>query len=902
MHYGIYLVIPIVVANTVLSQTFHLSDINIDGVGSHSVSKWVDYDNDNDLDIFIAGRTGSSTAIAKLYTNIGGTFIDSKIQFGWFESCSADWGDYDNDGDLDLLLCGQGGDTQPVSYIYRNDNYGIFVRLDVGLPRIYESTCHWIDYDNDSKPDILLTGRTNTIVVTKLYRNLGNDVFMEVATQLPYVTYGSVAIGDYDNDGDLDLFLSGALETQEPISNIFRNDGNGRFVKIENNFPNVDLGSSAWGDYDNDGDLDLAITGVMNYDFGSEPSEAGIYRNDGNDTFVKINATIIKVYYSSLAWADYDNDGDLDILLAGRCDACSPQNRCYLYRNDGNNTFVLTSDWFFTFMRGDVDFGDYDDDGDLDILISGEAGGSSNITKVYENQLQGGDYISQNAVINPQATVDKYSVKFSWNGLKFSSTPILGQSYNIRISDSSSANNVKSPCSNIATGSRKLAKLGNIQKGTDWQIAKIEGGCYAWSVQAINHSFLGSNFSNESVFLIAPWPPSKSVPLDSAIDQPINIKLSWNIPKAADSYHLQISDKSNLANPFINTVGIIDTFYINKNLAYGSNYYWRVNASNKAGIGEWSDIWEFRTYIRAPMLLQPADSEVVKIQKPNLVWNAIPEAESYELEISWSPYFYSSTRVQNKITADTSFVFSNASNRNYFWRVRSLKGNILSAWSPTFFFSVNVEGYYPLHVGNMWQYSNDPMHPIIQTESIIADTVLGNGHTYAVYSGLFFPARFMRQVGSKILFFNSTDSIEYTLLDFAANAGDTVSRLHVDPSWIVLVGKPFNSYLPQNQWQFEYGNGVLTNGSWTIVDSIGLYGTTKEPGIEWRLTGARINGSVRYGNITSVSDQQSAIPQSTAIYQNYPNPFNPTTNIQFFLSIQSACFGENFRYVGKTGC
>ena len=213
--------------------------------------------------------------------------------------------------------------------------------------------------------------------------------------------------------------------------------------------------------------------------------------------------------------------------------------------------------------------------------------------------------------------------------------------------------------------------------------------------------------------------------------------------------------------------------------------------------------------------------------------------------------------------------------------------------------SANAQGYYPLQVGNIWQFIDDPMHPYLQTESIIADTVLGNGHTYAVYSGQFFyPARFIRQIGTKVVYFNSADSTDNTFLDFAASEGDTISG-HSNTHWIALGKKSYNSYYQQNQWSFGYGYGNLEDGGWTIVDSLGLYSVAMEPGIVWNLTGVRIDGLVRYGSITSVSDQQSAVPKSIVIYQNYPNPFNPTTNIQFFLPTRSYVSMRIFDLLGR---
>jgi hypothetical protein len=198
------------------------------------------------------------------------------------------------------------------------------------------------------------------------------------------------------------------------------------------------------------------------------------------------------------------------------------------------------------------------------------------------------------------------------------------------------------------------------------------------------------------------------------------------------------------------------------------------------------------------------------------------------------------------------------------------------------------QGYYPLHVGDLWQFNDDPLHPSVQTESIIADTMLPNGETYAVYSGAFFyPARFIRQVGSKIVYRSYADSVDNTLFDFVAAIGDTIFKRSADSYWVALTSKSYNSSLRQSQWAFTYGFGGLANGGWTIVDSLGLFAVGMEPGVWWTLTGARINGQVRYGTILSVPAQGVGTPTSFMLFQNYPNPFNPSTSIRFFTPVRS---------------
>ncbi|MDO8834678.1 MAG: VCBS repeat-containing protein, partial [Vicinamibacterales bacterium] len=106
---------------------------------------------------------------------------------------------------------------------------------------------------------------------------------MDIAAGLEAVRYSSVAWGDYDNDGDLDILLTGEYAFGAPISRVYRNDG-GSFVDIAAGLEGVRDSSVAWGDYDNDGDLDILLTGE-----GASGYVSRVYRNDGG-SFVDIAA------------------------------------------------------------------------------------------------------------------------------------------------------------------------------------------------------------------------------------------------------------------------------------------------------------------------------------------------------------------------------------------------------------------------------------------------------------------------------------------------------------------------------------------------------------------------------------------------------------------------------------
>ncbi len=240
--------------------------------------------------------------------------------------------------------------------------------VDLTYPPLGENTNYsaglaWGDYDGDGDLDVYLT---HSWYPNELFRNEGSGVFVD-ATSGPMgdADGGSgVAWGDYDNDGDPDLYLSNCGTANK----LFRNDGGGNFVDATSG-PLGDAGCGmavAWGDFDNDGDLDLYLT--------NDAAANKLFRNDGGGTFV--DATSGPLGDTGNSWTaacgDYDNDGDLDIYIVNW------NNANKLLRNDGGLTFVnVTSGPLGDAQKGKgVDWGDYDNDGDLDLYFANQYTGN----------------------------------------------------------------------------------------------------------------------------------------------------------------------------------------------------------------------------------------------------------------------------------------------------------------------------------------------------------------------------------------------------------------------------------------------------------------------------------------------------------------------------------------------
>lgn len=495
---------------------------------------WGDYDNDGDLDILLTGLNENGNPISKVYQlialNINGDPIYTvPATLTGVHSGSSAWGDYDNDGNLDILLTGLKANGNAVSQIYRNNgapNY-TFTETSISLTGVSSSSVAWGDYDNDGDLDILLTGTDGSTLVSKIYRNDAepNYEFTETSISLTGVSSGSIAWGDYDNDGDLDILLTGHAGIIA-VSKIYNNNGNNSFTEIPTSIDSVRQSSAAWGDYDNDGYLDILLTGKNNLTvppfFNNGVPISSIYHNNGDGTF-SYTAAMEGVVSGSAAWGDYDNDGDLDVLLTGFTDEYdndpststnTPIKKSAIYRNNGDNTFQEITTSLIDVFQSSIAWGDYDNDGDLDILLTGESDGRSQyqliggttyysnpISKIYRN-----NNVTPNTLpgmpLNLSSSISGNDVTFSWDKSTDTETPQNGLKYNLVIGTSPGAINALSPMSDRSTGYRRVVNLGNINHNNSWTIKDLPYGQYYWSVQAIDNAFAGSDFSTEQTFAV----------------------------------------------------------------------------------------------------------------------------------------------------------------------------------------------------------------------------------------------------------------------------------------------------------------------------------------------------------------------------------------------------------------
>lgn len=440
----------------------------------------------------------------------------------------SDWGDYDNDGDQDLLFCGnywQSPEWKYFTYVYQNNGNGTFNVTPVFDPGYHSSELKWIDLDNDNDLDIAgcMGTSINNYNSFKIFENKGNNIFTEI-----YETSNSqpdFSYGDYNNDGRTDILLSGIilfnqgdfsfLKQSTPISfkktgyslYDFDNDGQkdiltlddslrihfisgGEIKKVTPKIPDFSAEYSDFeaGDLDNDGDLDLIITGgdIDNVKLTS------VLRNDGLMKFTEVETFVRGTTYGSVNLGDFDNDGDLDILLSGSSFSVVSK----IYENKGNFNFEELDYTIAGVWQGRNGIADIDEDGDLDLLIAGTGETYAANSKILRNDLN----VPGQMIQSPSDLTSSkagFGILLSWKD-----EHNTGTSYNVRIGSASGTCNIVSPMSDVGSGKRKVTRMGNAGKNLKFKLDNLPVGTYYWSVQAVNNAYKGSSWAPEQSFTI----------------------------------------------------------------------------------------------------------------------------------------------------------------------------------------------------------------------------------------------------------------------------------------------------------------------------------------------------------------------------------------------------------------
>lgn len=513
------------------------------------------------------------------------------------------WFDYDNDGDLDLY-------SSQTGYIYENNN-GVFVKKFY-IGSTYNGSFDVFDYNNDGFLDIVKTearyvnDKSNYDIV--IYKNLSGNGFEKQNFNLPSLGGGTIIPRDFNNDGNIDLFIYGTdylnntstswyddpycivlINHIDSFENVYQ-------TKSTNNHRSENIASC--DDFDNDGNIDI----IIREDGNSSNSSNCILLKNNNLQFIKSSFLFSG---NSITSGDIDNNGTIDLIsptYAFPCPDCNRPGMSLGYNNlqnfsqqkiyvdkafdysrtgmmdfncDGNLDFFVTRTTFPTQCVGfnfflnkktnfqyfedthpiypgpDVHSGDFNNDGYPDVAIG---------ASILRNALGNRSFQKNTpptAPVHLQSTYNYNQATLIWDKASDAQTPSNGLFYNVLIGTTKGGIDVVSPMSDITTGKRKIIGIGNANQNLKYDIQNLKPGKYYWSVQAIDNGYLGGSFAPIDSFIVVPsvgiLASSNNICNNSTINFTANANVSvstyqWQINNINVGSNSNILESSNLNN------------------------------------------------------------------------------------------------------------------------------------------------------------------------------------------------------------------------------------------------------------------------------------------------------------------------------------------------------------------
>ncbi len=471
------------------------------------------------------------------------------------------WGDYDNDGDEDLFLS-----TDGLNKLMRNDGNDVFTEVGMasGLTDNYHTTgCVFADFDNDGDLDIFVTSVSGTDPEL-LYENLGapNYTFQSIPGSTSGITDTAakkrgLAVFDFNRDGLLDIYVGGTGNDF-----VYKNLGNLQFEEVSStigvNAPDIEVGVVTT-DINNDGWVDI-FTGNRSFELNK------LFLNDGTGNYnnITVSAGIDEVGFGmGVLSFDYDNDLDMDLYWTTWPNTTAPFQSNALYQNQGNNTFLnKTSDTNTLDTTGwgiSCNAGDIDNDRFEDFFVSNGFSATSTQSVLYKN-MNGTGFQDITTSILGNLTYDARGVAFADydNDGDLDVCLTGGPNADTRLwrNDSNNSNNwVILKLEGVQSNKSAIGARINLTAGGVTTVKEVSGGAGRGSFNSLPVEFGLGNATTVEIIKIR-WPNGTTETFNNINSNQINIIKEGSSTLSVDENLLDNSVVNIYPNPFKNTITI----------------------------------------------------------------------------------------------------------------------------------------------------------------------------------------------------------------------------------------------------------------------------------------------------------------------------------------------------------
>lgn len=500
---------------------------------SNSRLAWGDYNNDGLMDLAVMGRKEDGSSFTAIYQNKAGVLTDLGLTNIPLLNGDLKWADINNDGWLDLLAVGQFSASRNRVQLFTNRKSFFEITEPRTIPALRNSTIAFGDHDANGTIDLVIIGADSLSNARSFLLNndgKGNFAVDNSSQIIPSMCDGDIRFIDFDLDGDLDLIYAGSnkldqataigiggikvntlLDPKNTINYI--NSFNTNYVQ------GLNLANAKFdlGDVDNDGDMDIVLIGT-NQNGGSNTVATPILkmiknlsrenRSSNNfSNFINTQESIIdSVDQGSVKFADYNNDGLLDLAYTGTNKLKSPTTKILLNLGGFNNFDTVKNLVLPQYASSTVAWADYDNTGTVDLIVSGENKGVSALSVFVNDQ---GENKNLSPSIPNALNVTDFGlgrVMLSWAAPEDDRSTKNSLYYQIRVGTTAGGSEIMTVPVNKVNGKFKLLTSNTTLINGNSYYLELMPGKYFWSVMAIDNNFESSDFSQESSFTISyPW-------------------------------------------------------------------------------------------------------------------------------------------------------------------------------------------------------------------------------------------------------------------------------------------------------------------------------------------------------------------------------------------------------------